>query len=105
MIKHIIFDLDGVLVESKYIHFTALNRALRDIDSKYIITYDEHLGKYDGLSTKKKLEMLTLDKGLPKNNHERIWLRKQEITENLVENFKEDKRIIDVLDALKKKYT
>ena len=105
MIKLIIFDLDGVLVESKYIHFTALNSALRDIDSKYIITYDEHLGKYDGLSTKKKLQMLTQDKGLPENVHERIWWRKQEITENLINDFQQDKRIVEILNILSKKYT
>jgi beta-phosphoglucomutase-like phosphatase (HAD superfamily) len=30
VIKFIIFDLDGVLVEAKNIHFEALNKALND---------------------------------------------------------------------------
>jgi HAD superfamily hydrolase (TIGR01509 family) len=104
MIKLIIFDLDGVLVESKYIHYTALNCALRDIDLKYTISYDEHLGKYDGLSTKKKLQMLTQEKGLPEELHERIWRRKQEITENCIDDFREDKRIVEILEKLSAKY-
>ena len=51
MIKAIIFDLDGVLVESKDLHI-ALNKALNKIDKKFQITFEEHLSKYDGLSTK-----------------------------------------------------
>ncbi len=31
----IIFDLDGVLVDAKKIHYTALNLALEEVDSKY----------------------------------------------------------------------
>ena len=44
-IKLIIFDLDGVLVEAKKIHYDALNKAL---GSKYFINWDEHLSTYDG---------------------------------------------------------
>ena len=39
LIKHIIFDLDGVLVDIKDIHYKALNEALSLIDPKYIISY------------------------------------------------------------------
>ena len=38
MIKLIIFDLDGVLVDARELHYEALNRALDSIDSKYVIT-------------------------------------------------------------------
>lgn len=34
MIKAIIFDLDGVLVETKDIHFEALNEALKKYKAK-----------------------------------------------------------------------
>ena len=37
MIKLIIFDLDGVLVDAKEIHYQALNKALSNIDKKYVI--------------------------------------------------------------------
>ena len=45
MIKLIIFDLDGVLVEAKQIHFETLNQALREIGNseKYVISETEHL--------------------------------------------------------------
>lgn len=77
MIKLIIFDLDGVLVEAKGIHFDALNEAL---GPKYSIGWDEHLSKYDGLKTNQKLEMLTKEKGLPTELYKQIWNEKQRLT-------------------------
>ena len=43
MIKLIIFDMDGVLVEAKQIHYDTLNEALAEIDPKYVISEAEHL--------------------------------------------------------------
>ena len=62
MIKLICFDLDGVLIEAKKIHFEALNLAL---DKKYKISWQEHLSKYDGLKTNDKLLLLSKEKNLP----------------------------------------
>ena len=45
MTKLIIFDLDGVLVDAKEIHYNALNQALKNIDKKYVINRDEHLSQ------------------------------------------------------------
>lgn len=59
MNKLVIFDLDGVLLDSRDLHYDALNEALRKVDEKYLITREEHLSKYDGLNTTKKLKMLT----------------------------------------------
>lgn len=64
MKRLIVFDLDGVLVDSKEIHFNALNKALDLVDSKYVITKDEQEKFYEGLPTKQKLKMLTQHKGL-----------------------------------------
>ena len=66
MTKLIIFDLDGVLVEAKEIHYNTLNQALKEIGNEYVITEAEHLSTYDGLKTNQKLDMLTKAKGLPK---------------------------------------
>ena len=74
--KLIVFDLDGVLVEAKNIHFNALNQAL----GKYTISWNEHLSTYDGLKTSQKLNMLTKNKGLPVKDHQHIWETKQQIT-------------------------
>ena len=79
MIKLIIFDLDGVLVDAKNIHYLTLNEAL---GSKYEISWEEHLNKYDGLKTNEKLKLLTNSKGLPPSLYDEIWLKKQELTIN-----------------------
>ena len=55
MIKVIIFDLDGVLVDTKKIHFIALNNALEKFKCKKI-TPDQHSKIYDGLPTNEKLK-------------------------------------------------
>jgi beta-phosphoglucomutase-like phosphatase (HAD superfamily) len=49
MIKSLIFDLDGVLVNTKDLHFLALNEALKKSKIKHIISYDDHVNIYDGL--------------------------------------------------------
>ena len=101
MIKLIVFDLDGVLVETKKLHYDALNKALCDVDTKYEITLEEHLSKYDGLSTRKKLDLLGREKGLSGMEFERIWMRKQLYTSQMLRELKSDDRIINVLSKLK----
>lgn len=70
--------MDGVLVEAKSWHFEALNRALRSVG--YEISYEEHLFLYNGLPTSKKLEMLSIQKGLPQELHHEINRMKQTFT-------------------------
>ncbi len=94
-IKLIIFDLDGVLIDSRPLHYHALNSALADIDEKYVINNEEHLAKYDGLSTKQKLGLLTKNKGLSPTLYDKIWELKQEKTSDIINTtftFDEDKR-------------
>jgi beta-phosphoglucomutase len=81
-IKAIIFDMDGVLIEAKDWHYDALNRAL-DLFGKNISRYD-HLVTFDGLPTIIKLDMLTMERGLPKKLHEFINELKQKFTLELV---------------------
>jgi len=85
MIKLIVFDLDGVLVDARELHYKALNRALDKIDKKYIIERDEHLSLFDGLPTSKKLNMLTERKGLPKDLHNTVWKEKQRATRTVID--------------------
>jgi HAD superfamily hydrolase (TIGR01509 family) len=101
-IKLIIFDLDGVLVSSKDLHYESLNRALEFYDKKYIINRDEHLTKYDGNSTTSKLKMLSIDKGLPIELYDDIWKIKQDKTLEIIDlEYKFDERIRNVLKQLK----
>lgn len=84
MHKLIIFDLDGVLIESRELHYHSLNEALARIDMKYVISREEHLSLYDGLNTTKKLEMLAQKKGLPNSYFNQIWQDKQTATFKLI---------------------
>lgn len=102
MIKLIIFDLDGVLVESRELHFIALNRALSDIGEQYVISKEEHLCKYDALTTTQKLSKLSREKGLPESSHNQVWKLKQQKTLEEIDSFTIDKRIQDILETLKK---
>ena len=81
-IKAIIFDMDGVLIEAKDWHFEALNKAL-ELFGMEINRYD-HLVSYDGLPTRKKLEMLSAERGLPTLLHDFINDMKQRFTMELV---------------------
>ncbi|MDA9645452.1 HAD-IA family hydrolase [Candidatus Actinomarina] len=101
MIKLIIFDLDGVLYDSKEFHFESLNKAINQFDSKYLITKKEHLNTYDGLPTNKKLELLSSTKALPKDLHKKIWEAKQEYTLDMLNSILEDAELIEILEELK----
>ena len=100
MIKFVIFDLDGVLVEAKNIHFDALNIALSEVDPDYAITWNEHLSKYDGLKTKTKLSILTKEKNLPSNLHFSIEQRKQQITLQMLSTIEPSQDIFDCMQTL-----
>ena len=97
MIKFIIFDLDGVLVEAKNIHFEALNKAL---GPQYEITWNEHLSRYDGLKTNQKLEMLTQDKGLPTKLYKQVWDDKQKYTLEALSSLKPNPQLQVCMDLL-----
>ena len=86
MIKTIIFDLDGVLVEAKKLHYDCLNNALFEEDPKFIIEWNEHLSLYDGLKTNQKLDLLHSNKGLPKDSFIRVWEKKQKLTLESLQN-------------------
>jgi HAD superfamily hydrolase (TIGR01509 family) len=101
MIKAILFDLDGVLVEAKKIHFDSLNIALKEIDEKYVISEQDHISIFDGLKTTQKLEMLSSKRNLSTNYHSRIWKRKQEITLEKISNLKFDFHLIEMFKKLK----
>lgn len=82
MIKAIIFDLDGVLVDATEWHFEALNQALNIFG--FEISRVEHETTYNGLPTVKKLEKLTKDKGLPLGLHKTILEMKKRFTDEKV---------------------
>jgi len=82
MIKAVLFDLDGVLVDAREWHYESLNRALKLFG--FEITRYEHLTSLDGLPTRKKLEQLHVTKGLPIGLHELINQMKQKYTKEMI---------------------
>jgi len=97
MIKLVIFDLDGVLVEAKNIHFDALNMAL---GKEYAISWNDHLSIYDGLKTNQKLKILTERKELPANSYKEIWEKKQKLTLSKLSSLKPSKTLQLIMNAL-----
>lgn len=82
MIKAVLFDMDGVLIEAKDWHYEALNKAL-DIFGMKISRLD-HLETFDGLPTLRKLQILSSERGLPVELHGFINELKQQYTLEMV---------------------
>jgi beta-phosphoglucomutase len=82
MIKAVVFDMDGVLIDAQEWHYDALNRALGLFG--FEISRYAHLTTYNGLPTSKKLKMLTTECGLPSELHDFINEMKQIYTMELV---------------------
>lgn len=81
-IKAVVFDMDGVLIDAKDWHYEALNRALALFG--FSISRYDHLVTYDGLPTRRKLEMLTKERGLPPSLHAFLNELKQIYTMEIV---------------------
>ncbi len=81
-IKAVIFDMDGVLIDAKDWHYEALNRALGLFG--YTISRYDHIVTYDGLPTRKKLDMLSRERGLPRALHTFINKMKQQYTMEMI---------------------
>lgn len=62
MIKLVISDFDGVLMDCKDIHYQSFNFALGEYGLPPI-SLEEHFNKYDGRSSRVKLEMLGVEDG------------------------------------------
>ncbi len=101
-IKLIISDFDGCVIDCRELHFEALNKALESIDKKYIISQDEHVKIFDGLSTKRKLKILSEVKGFPLDKSDDVNNLKQQYTTELLGKFdKLNYNIIEVVSKLK----
>ena len=103
MIKLVIFDLDGVLVDACEWHRIALNRALKEV-CNYEISLEEHYKDYNGIPTKIKLNKL-FQKGLIKDgDFALIEELKQRYTIELInETAKNRQEKIELLNLLKNK--
>ena len=101
--KLVIFDLDGVLIDSRELHYDALNEALRKVGQEFVISREEHLSTYDGLNTTRKLELLSEQKGLDRKYFNQIWQDKQNATFDLIRKLPANNTAKYIIDELKKK--
>jgi HAD superfamily hydrolase (TIGR01509 family) len=84
-IKLIVSDFDGVLASLREAHHLSLNQALETVDSKFIISVEEQIARFEGLATRKKLEILVAEKGFPILEVDRVFNLKQELTARAIE--------------------
>lgn len=94
MINHIIFDLDGVLVDAKKIHADAFIKACRN--NKVKITKKKHK-ELCGLPTKVKLDQL----GITGDKRDYIIADKQCLTQIAFDDIKPDYDLIALIEFLK----
>lgn len=94
--KAIIFDLDGVLVDSKELHYEALNLALKSVNEKYVISREEQGETFEGMTTRSKLDILTYTRGLPKELHDYIWNLKQQYSAAMFEDLPRDEELVNL---------
>lgn len=94
--KHIIFDLDGVLIDSRELHRLAFREAFLELrpDS------DEDFVQLDGLSTRLKLAALRNPYRLTGEECDIIYNRKQAKTSKLLSEVEIDKELIALFHIL-----
>jgi beta-phosphoglucomutase len=83
MIRAVIFDMDGVLIDAKEWHYEALNEALRLFGHE--ISRHDHETRFDGLPTTMKLRHLSAERCLPTGLHSFINKMKQHYTLRLAD--------------------
>ena len=104
-INTIIFDLDGVLVDTKIIHFKSLNLAFDKANVRHQISFEDHLKYFDGLSTREKLSILEKKKIIKKKDIKKIVKFKNYFTNiELKKNVKYNKKIFNIFRKLSKNY-
>lgn len=84
MIKAILYDLDGVLVDATEWHYESLNNALQEVVG-FIINRDEHIETFNGIPTMTKMEILNKQGRLSKDKFDIVWEKKQEKTFEVIE--------------------
>jgi beta-phosphoglucomutase-like phosphatase (HAD superfamily)/dTDP-glucose pyrophosphorylase len=102
MIKLVVFDLDGVLLDFCEVHYEAFNNAIEDIAGKqFCISREEHDTFYNGRSTRSKLAILEKNKALSPALFEDIFVRKQELTSIAVSRVSKSTVLYSILTRLR----
>lgn len=70
-------------MDARDLHYHALNRALSQV-ADYTISREDHLSTFDGLPTRKKLDILVERGAICDDERDDVWRRKQELTEDVI---------------------
>jgi len=101
VIKLVIFDLDGVLVDACEWHRVALNEALKKV-CNYEISLKDHYSTFNGIPTKTKLNKLTTMGIVKEDKHNQIYETKQTKTMEIISQMAEPRQEkIDLINWLK----
>jgi beta-phosphoglucomutase-like phosphatase (HAD superfamily)/dTDP-glucose pyrophosphorylase len=98
--KIIIFDLDGVLIDSKEVHFQAFNEAIVEAKIDSVISHDEHLNRFDGKSTDTKLDILIKENRIPNTSRQLIKSIKQNKTIDILSKYQRDEKLRELFVAI-----
>lgn len=79
-IKSILFDLDGVLVNTRVLHFETFRDALHEENPTLTLTWSEHEKEFDGLSTRLKIQTCIAKGWITEAQAERLFQKKQQLT-------------------------
>lgn len=85
-----------MLVDSKELHYDALNLALKSINEKYVISRKEQADVFEGMTTRSKLDILSHTKGLPRELHQYIWNLKQQYSAAIFRDLPQDKELVNL---------
>jgi len=85
MLRLVMFDLDGVLVDACEWHRVALNEALKEVCG-YEISLQDHYNTYNGIPTRVKLNKLSEQGVIDQADHEKIYSLKQAKTIDIINN-------------------
>lgn len=100
-IKAILFDLDGVLVNSRVLHYETFRDALQSVKPHIHLSWIEHEQGFDGLSTRLKIKKLIADGVIQADEGDVLFQKKQALTmERLAQTIKPKPRLHLLLRTL-----
>jgi HAD superfamily hydrolase (TIGR01509 family) len=103
-VKAILFDLDGVLVNSRVLHFETFRDALEEIKPGYNLTWSQHEAEFDGLSTRSKIGKLISKGVIQLVQSDFLYDKKQTLTLERLPYFVSPRQSLNaLLDNLKNK--
>lgn len=101
--KLLIFDLDGVLIDSRNIHKQAFDNALYDT-SGFKLTENEHYSRFAEITTSQKINILLEENRIQHKDVGRITNLKKQYTNELVKNLPSDPQIKNLFQKLCSNY-